>query len=271
MKKPIFGAIYMLILLLVGCATPPPPTFAPPPTAPLPLSTATSIPATANPTSTTVPTEPATATTAPTRTATLAATPTPTIAHPRVFSLKADAPVLAHSKPPVFPYIYIDPGAVVEHNGKFYMFFNGINGWPIPVQVGLATSDDGMSWTRQGTDPVFKADKLAYVGFTIFASSALVQDDGTWVLYFYSLDNTNFEKGGIGRATAKSPQGPWTADPALVLKPGDAGTWDSFQVSNFLSNLIYHDNIYYLYFDVGRGSAGTDVFMATHQGSLKAN
>lgn len=401
MPKLIFAALCILILNLYGCAASPTPSAAPVPTAlPSPGTAttipATSVPATALPAATAVPTKPAASTIAATATPTL----TPTVPHPQVFDLKADAPVLAHGKPPVFPYAYIDPGAVVSHDGKFYMFFNGINGWPAPVGVGLATSDDGMTWTRQGNDPVFKTDKIPYVGFTLFASSAIVQGDGTWVLYFYSLDETNFEKGGIGRATAKSPQGPWTADPALVLKPGDAGAWDSYQVSNpsvlkttdgyvmyfaggdkkfgqreigmatstdgviwkkyrdpaangaayadsspifqvntagawddtrifdvnvvhddtgwtmayladkiqfknvgvgiatsndgvhwtrqydapvivptdiknagafYLSNLVYNNSTYYLYFDVGRGRTGTDVFMATHHGALERN
>lgn len=32
-------------------------------------------------------------------------------------------------------------------------------------------------------------DDLDYVGVTALASSALVQDDGTWVLYFYTWDD----------------------------------------------------------------------------------
>ena len=83
----------------------------------------------------------------------------------------------------------------------------------------------------------------------------------------YLADKTQFAKVGVGIATStdgirwnRQYDGP-------VVVPGDIKNAGAF----FLSNLVYYNNTYYLYFDVGRGKSGTDVFMATHQGALNAN
>jgi hypothetical protein len=180
--------------------------------------------ATAQPTATVVPT----ATLNPSPTLKLTSTQVPGL----LFTVDADAPVLAHNTNDQWPKRYIDPGAMVYHDGQFHMFFNGIDGWPAHVGVGYATSPDGVNWTRVGSTPVFTPTAVPYIGYTIFASSVLVQDDGTWVLYYLILDQTNFNSGSIGRATAPAPTGPWTADPAPVLDKGGPGSWDSYQVTN---------------------------------------
>lgn len=245
MFRPIYTLALMLLFVLAACATAPTAT---------PLPAPTLLPTTLPPTNPPVvmtsapPTAIAPTIAAPTRAKTVTPVPTPTVMHPDVLTLEP-APVLEHSKPGIFPMQYIDPGAMVEQDGKLYMFFNGINGWPAPVGIGLATSTDGKTWTREGIDAVFKTEGLPYVGFTSFASSALVEDDGTWVLYFYALDETNFEKGSIGRATAKSPLGPWTADAEPVLKPGDAGAWDSYQVTQ--PSVVKTADGYVMYFAGG--------------------
>jgi hypothetical protein len=112
------------------------------------------------------------------------------------------------------------------------MFHNGFVGWPAPVGVAYSTSPDGITWTRVQEDPVFRGDDLDYVGLTALASSALVQGDGTWVLYFYTWDENRWPDApsSIGRATAPGPSGPWTADAQPVLLPGSEGAWDSLAV-----------------------------------------
>lgn len=111
------------------------------------------------------------------------------------------------------------------------MFRNGFRAWPATVQIGYVTSSDGLKWTSPLTQPVMRTADVPYAGIAALASSALVEDDGTWVLYFYTWENTKFpSSGGIGRATAPAPTGPWTADAELVLKAGAKGEWDENHV-----------------------------------------
>jgi len=72
----------------------------------------------------------------------------------KTFTVYGTKPVVDHGKPGSWNSIYTDPGAVMYDKGQFYIFYNGFNGWPAPVEIGYATSPDGLNWTKQGDDPV---------------------------------------------------------------------------------------------------------------------
>jgi len=131
---------------------------------------------------------------------------------------------------------FIDPGAVIVHDGQFHMFYNGINSFPARVGVGYATSTDGVTWTRASDEPVFgpAADgwPAEMRSTNLFVTSGLVEPDGTWVLYYYTLSGSGFNgPQAVGRATAPAPTGPWTTSAEPVLAQGPEGAWDSQQVS----------------------------------------
>lgn len=173
--------------------------------------------------------------------------------------------VLQHSNNPKWDNIYIDPGGMTYSNGMFHMFFNGINGFPAPVGVGYATSTDGYHWTRQGNEPVLSAKQLRdshLLGSNLFVTSALVKEDGTWVLYFYTLSGNTFNgPGDIGRASAPSPTGPWTIDPEPMLGPGATGAWDDVQVS--APNVLKTTDGYIMYYDGHGNGTASMIGMAT--------
>src|SRR5688572_26022572 len=94
-----------------------------------------------------------------------------------IFHFYEGNPVLQQSNNPKWDNQFIDPGAMVYHDGMFHMFYNGINGFPAPVGVGYATSSDGYHWTRQTNEPVLSAESLRDTnlpGSNLFATSALV-------------------------------------------------------------------------------------------------
>lgn len=168
-----------------------------------------------------------------------------------IFTPVTDGPVVPHGPPGRWDGQYTDPGAVVYHDGMFHMFHNGFVGWPAPVGIAYSTSPDGITWTRVQEDPVFRVvrgDGLDYVGLTLLASSALVEDDGTWVLYFYTWDQPTWptSSSSIGRATAPDPLGPWTADPEPVLTPGNEDAWDSLAVR--APSVLRTDDGYVMYY-----------------------
>ncbi|MBA3874427.1 MAG: hypothetical protein H0X30_35305, partial [Anaerolineae bacterium] len=168
---------------------------------------------------------------------------------PTTFTLYSDQPVVPHSdKTTDWDYQYTDPGAVIYHDGKFHMFRNGFNGWPASVQIGYATSDDGLKWTEVSPDPAMMTKDVPYAKVAALASDVVVQDDGTWVMYFYTWNTLSGSSadGAIGRATAKDPSGPWTPDAAPVLTPGSAGTWDELRVSS--PRVVKTDSGYSMYY-----------------------
>jgi hypothetical protein len=234
-----FIFVLSMVTILAACA---------PAATPIPPASITPAPA-----NTLVPT--AAATVAPTATVEPSPAPKPTSTQVPglLFNVKGDAPVLMH-RLGHWPFNYIDPGAMVYYNGQFHMFFNGIDGWPDHVGVGYATSSDGVNWTQVSATPIFTTTNVPYIGYTIFASSALVESDGTWVLYYLILDQTNFNAGSIGRATAPAPTGLWTADPAPVLDKGAPGSWDAYQVTN--PSVVQTADGYVMYYAGGDSAKG---------------
>lgn len=237
------------------------------------LTTAPPTPLPTSPPDLTATREPA-ATSTPTLAPTTTAAPHPTsasaqfsdtmegrIAAANLFTYAGDTPIIPHGPTGTWDGQFTDPGGAVYADGLFHMFHNGFVGWPAPVAIAHATSPDGYTWSR-AADPVFSGDDLPYTGLTVLASSALVEPDRTWVLYFYTWDEVRWptSTGGIGRATAPSPDGPWTADFDLVLAPGSEDEWDGMALR--APSVIRTDTGYVMFYS-GHSMRQAAIGMAT--------
>lgn len=182
-----------------------------------------------------------------------------------LFDVPGDVPAVPRGERPVdWDSPYTDPGAVLYHDGQFHMLRNGFKGWPASVQVGYLTSEDGLTWTEVTPDPVLRTDDVPFAEVAALASSALVEEDGTWVLYFYTWNTRSGADGmsEIGRATADNPLGPWTVDPEPVLTPGEAGAWDGASVTA-PSVVKTEDGGYLMYYAGGDATRGGGIGLAT--------
>jgi sucrose-6-phosphate hydrolase SacC (GH32 family) len=189
-----------------------------------------------------------------------------TLAHGQesAFTLYSDEPIVSHGESADWDGQYTDPGAVLYHDGLFHMFRNGFRGWPASVQWGYLTSEDGLNWTEVSPDPVMTTDQVPYAKVAALASSALVEDDGTWVMYFYTWDSTSSTTapGAIGRATAPTPNGPWKPDSEPVLLPGSEGAWDDLRAT--APHVVHDDEGYRMYYDgVSKTPQTSRIGMAT--------
>jgi predicted GH43/DUF377 family glycosyl hydrolase len=162
--------------------------------------------------------------------------PTTTPLRPGEFSVYAKSPVLPHGLSAAWAARYVDPGAMIYHDGAFHMFFNGFEGYHTVASTLYATSPDGYTWSLASKDPLFTSIQIPYAQTSVqtatYASSVLVGDDGTWTLYFFTADLAEHPHSVIGRATAPKPTGPWTPDAAPVLTPGVLGAWDGYSVAH---------------------------------------
>lgn len=188
-------------------------------------------------------------------TATLLPTASPIPEKIQVFNLISADPIVANGESSDWDSRYTDPGAVIYHDGVFHMFRNGFRGFPATSQVGYVISTDGKTWVEQNNgEPIFKSEEVAYAKIAIYASSALVEEDGTWVIYFYTWDSSSFPGSSvIGRATATDPNGAWVSDPEPVLLLGASGEWDAQQV--LAPHVIKNDDGYIMYYS-GTNKAG---------------
>lgn len=252
MKRITLIATGLALLCLTACsgspaASEPAPTAVEPAPPTPPPPTATAVPPTATPTN-----EP---TAAPTATAAIEAT----MASPGFSYLE---PVVVSRNPtPNIQNKYINPGAVLFHEGQFHMFFNSFSNWPGLVQIGYLTSTDGLTWQPGQAEPVFTSADVPFAQPGADVSSVVVADDGTWVAYFHTINSKATETGVIGRATAPSPSGPWTVDPEPVLQPGGEGEWDRHGLA--WPSVVKTADGYFMYYGNVDRLGGTRIGMAT--------
>jgi predicted GH43/DUF377 family glycosyl hydrolase len=159
---------------------------------------------------------------------------------------------------------YINPGAVIEHDGTLHMFANLFTAWPGTVKVPHLTSVDGSTWELASDEPVMTSEDVPFTPSGHDVSSGFVTDDGTWVLVFTTVSGS--EPWVIGLATAPAPEGPWTVLPEPVLtadglEDADGGlTWPS---------VVRTDDGYAMYFTIASGPhRGGPIGMATSTDGL---
>lgn len=158
-----------------------------------------------------------------------AAAPTPTelaTEAPDVAQLLAEDPAVV----PADGERYTNPGATIHHDGRWWMLRNSFTTYSEESRTDLLVSDDLTSWAEvDEANPLFTTADLPGTDGSVFAMSAVVDDDGTWVAYLYDFNGAS-QSGSIHRATAPGPEGPWAVAPSPVLTPGDEGAWDALRV-----------------------------------------
>jgi beta-1,4-mannooligosaccharide phosphorylase len=122
---------------------------------------------------------------------------------------------------------YVNPGAVIEVDGVLHMFANSFSSWPDLVRVAHLTSEDGVAWDLDDGAELLGSDDsemfpMADPGIDV--STGYVADDGTWVLFFETVQRGRPWE--VWRMTAPAPQGPWTVDDTPTLPVGEAGAFD---------------------------------------------
>lgn len=175
----------------------------------------------------------------------------------QVFTTIGETPIIPRGPADAWDFRYTEPGVTMFRDGKFHMLRNSFPDWPDASGMNYLTSQDGYTWTDETGGPVFGSPMVPYIGehTAALASGGFVQDDGTWVMFFWTFANTTVQ-GFIGRATAPAPQGPWTVDPEPVLSPGAEGEWDERRVSR--PTVVEADGRYLMYYEgINRGLSGS--------------
>ncbi len=176
--------------------------------------------------------------------------------------------ILPRSELKIFQGINTEAGGMVYHDGLFHLFFNVLQDYP-PTQaaIGYATSPDGYHWSILSDRSILTAADVRYADNVVLASDALVEEDGTWVLYFHTTSKSPSTTGArIGCATAPSPNGPWSVTGLPLLEPSESG-WDEFEVK--YPNVIKTGQGYFMYYQGLDRFGGTVRFgLATSQDGL---
>lgn len=126
---------------------------------------------------------------------------------------------------PVDGHTFVNPGAVVRDGGRWWALVNSFTAFPGPSRTDLFRSDDLVRWERVGSEPALTNADAGLPDESVFAMSAVQDDDGTWVAFLHVFAGAR-QPAGILRATAPRLDGRWTVDPTPVLDPGPEGAWD---------------------------------------------
>lgn len=139
---------------------------------------------------------------------------------------------------------------VVEQDGVYYLFYTGsCDRGGRPSAIGVARSDDGVTWTRSDQNPILTPDSTGHDAMCVSAGVPFVDGD-TWTLYYAANSQPCAGPGRyIGRATAPTPDGPWQRDSSPVLEAGSEGAWDSGFIMPH--TVLRTDDGYVLFYSAG--------------------
>ncbi len=115
-------------------------------------------------------------------------------------------------------------GAAIGHEGTTHAYVVAF-GQGGSRAVHLSWPDGGTAVTQRDVD-------LSAVTGAVGTAEAIptglsVDDDGTWTMFGWGAPTTSADDPVVWRATGPGPDGPWIADPGVVLEVGEPGAWDS--------------------------------------------
>lgn len=156
------------------------------------------------------------------------ATPAPTVALGRAVTLTLDraGPIVRSTDGPAGHPYSLPAAAARDRAGGYVLFIVWFGPDPGEQIVTLARSDDGRTW-RIGKEPIFTDLGMDLANPGPIPSSALQLDDGTWLLYGWAAHMADSRQFTSWRASAPTPEGPWTLDAETALPVGPPTAWDS--------------------------------------------
>lgn len=150
----------------------------------------------------------------------------------------------------------VGPFAIVKRGASDYRgWFEGLNAAFSAASIGYATSTDGSSWTKSGSNPVFTATETWENGEVAPGTVIWDEDGSLFKMWYHGGFNSLPRK--IGYATSTDGIS-WTRGNSSlpVLSPGSAGAWDESSVAD--ACVLRLSATDYRMWYIGKGSAGVN-------------
>jgi hypothetical protein len=156
----------------------------------------------------------------------------------------------------------ISPGAMVEKNGTYFLYYIGadgdrkFDGGPRHRAVGVATSRDGLTFAKHPLNPIITFLPHNNEEEGVFSLAAMIDGDGTVMLFYGAMDaGTAMSTSVSGDVRlALSDDGIRFRDVGIVLSHSDRSVWghgdELFPVGSFRFESTYY--VYYI--AKGRGA-----------------
>jgi predicted GH43/DUF377 family glycosyl hydrolase len=135
----------------------------------------------------------------------------------------------------------IAPSSILKVNGTYSLYYYGRDYYgSTQLKMGLATSPDGINWTRHPSNPILIADK-PWEGTGVYYANVF-EKNGQFEMIYMNQAGT-----GFGKAT--SPDGiNWTKDPSnpFFEKEDTHNNWANYKIAYpFFIRINNKDRIYY--------------------------
>ena len=135
------------------------------------------------------------------------------------WSRHAANPVLSTGGPGAWDSGGVNASEVMKDGDTYEMWYMGQDGtW----SIGRATSPDGVSWTKDASNPVLQSGPDGSWDAGMVLSPCVIRDGSTYKMWYTGMDGNAILR--IGYATSGDGVN-WTKQGA-VLYPGPPGTWD---------------------------------------------
>jgi uncharacterized repeat protein (TIGR01451 family) len=176
----------------------------------------------------------------------------------RSVTTRIDAPICNLTKHPGNPVLDVGvPGSwddtwiwsptVILDGSSYQMWYSGEDGSGV-YQIGLATSPDGITWTRSVSNPVLSPSQSWEIGRIL--NPSVILDETTYKMWYTGVDGSGVAR--IGYATS-SDGVVWTKHAGNpILDIGVGGTWESEDIS--APTVIKIGSTYHLWYTGSDGS-----------------
>jgi predicted GH43/DUF377 family glycosyl hydrolase len=141
------------------------------------------------------------------------------------------------------------------------MYYTGIVKGNIESSIGLATSPDGVNWTKHG-DPVLLTGEAPWSQRKISGPKVVATDEG-WIMV-YRNDPISGAPTALGYATsADGITWTHTSQETPILDVAAYEPWRAV----WSTDITQVDGTYFLFLEIGSGSS-TDLYVTTYEGEF---
>jgi len=136
---------------------------------------------------------------------------------------------------------------VIKEGSAYKMWYNGTRTANSRYEIGYATSSDGTSWTKSGSNPVLQrgaGDKWDYSN--IWGMSVIKRGDGQYEMYYSGNAATGGTGHQIGYAYSATGEVWFKYSSNPIMGPGSSGSWnDKYVYSPFIMAETSGDDTFY--------------------------
>ncbi|MHA2281212.1 MAG: hypothetical protein ACXAC5_10200 [Promethearchaeota archaeon] len=114
---------------------------------------------------------------------------------------------------------------VIYYGGEYKMWYSGTSG--TNYRIGYASSPDGITWTKYGSNPVLDLGPGGSFDEVYVAHASVMVEGGTYHMWYSGVDSSGEGRTGYAACFDGISWAKYGGNPVLNLGPG--GSWDDFR------------------------------------------